>query len=66
MATLVIYFSLMEIRPLNQNLSGGRHQLAQAAWTALHEGSAGDGCTHPAMLTHPLFVQDVSSLLVWF
>lgn len=35
MATSVIYFSLVEIRLSNPNLSGGRHRLAQAAWTAL-------------------------------
>lgn len=36
MTALVIYFSLMKIRPLNRNLSGGKHQLAQATWAALH------------------------------
>lgn len=36
MATLVICFSLMETRPSNPNLSGRRHRMAQASWTAVH------------------------------
>ncbi|KAM7130453.1 uncharacterized protein J5F26_015781 isoform 1-T1 [Ciconia maguari] len=48
MATSVIYFSLMEMRPSNLNLSGGSRCLDRSA-----QGSAGDRRTHPAMLTHP-------------
>lgn len=51
----------LESEPLWREAPTGSGYLGCSAW-----GSAGDRCTHPAMLTHPLLMQDLSSLLIWF